>query len=589
MMLGAKRINILDLPAEVLFHIFSIVKFDSPFDLDGLHYFENLTQNTSDIKSLRLVCRTFASTCNPLLLPVVSCSLLDPEATDINKLEKISQNGDFSSSVRVVHVRLGFYDPVIAASLGNLALYLSWAWEEFVTEQHGIPFGRVSKIVRGWTLENQTDYESLQILRPIYNEYKRRYLLQLELHRSGSALRRLAQAMARMPAATRLVLDDEQPCASSRLGPLMLASLGKAYGPNYDDLSCLAAPMSWLDCWQLKTKFDRSPFDECRPPIDILINLPVMIHRAGIRLTGFRVLNLQIPSYVPAWDMLDRAEEMADPVDLAKPAELIEACRSLKVLEITPEYWLGGCMRSGGKYMAAAHNRSCFSWPVRDPTRRLRPWTLFFDIVRCMLSETLRQIHLDSPILPFNPIIEGFWPPSLDLHFEFDFGQRMFADHPTPDLEVLHLSNTDIGVPFGLGALLRGAGRLREVRLSDVQVGPLASLDGHPSEDGWAWLIQVLREVFPRMYQNWSATGSSRSDVVPSANLVLLEHISWMEYTGSPTRLETLAKSLFEDKLDHGFTAVENYIRGAADINPLVEAYERYPVDDWDNYSTFAF
>ncbi|TLD25420.1 hypothetical protein PspLS_05919 [Pyricularia sp. CBS 133598] len=589
MILGAERTGILDLPVEVLFHIFSMVKFDSHFDLNGLHYFENLTQNTTDIKNLRLVCRTFTSTCTPLLLPVVSCSLLDPEATDINKLETISQNGDFSSSVRVVHVRLGFYDPVIAASLENLALYLSWAWEEFATEQHGSPFDRVHKIVRGWALENPTDHKSLQILRTIHTEYKRRYSLQLELHRSGSALSRLAQAMARMPAATRLVLDDEQPSASSRLGPLILASLGEANGPSYSGLSNFAAPISWFDCWQLKTKFDRSPFNECRPPIDILINLPVKIYRAGIGLTGFRVLNLQIPSYVPAWNMLDRVEEMAGPINLAKPAELIEACRSLEVLEITPGYWLGGGMRSGGKYLAVVCNRSCFNWPVRDPTRRLRPWTLFFDIVRCMLSRNLRQIHLNSPILPFNPIIEGFWPPPLDIHFEFDFGQRMFADHPTPNLEVLHLSNTDIGVPFGLGAVLRSAARLREVRLFDVQVGPLASPEGHPSEDGWAWLIQVLREVFPRMYENGSVTGSSRSAMVRSANHILLKYVSWMEFTGSPTKLGTLAKSLFEDELDDGFTAVDNYIRGAADINPLVKAYEMYPVDNWDNYSTFAF
>ncbi|TLD14679.1 hypothetical protein PspLS_11055 [Pyricularia sp. CBS 133598] len=125
-------------------------------------------------------------------------------------------------------------------------------------------------------------------------------------------MRRPAQAMARMPAATRLVVDDDQYRVPSHLGPLVLATVGAEH------LKSIHGPATALDL--------------CHPPIYLIINLPAAVYQAGVALTCLRLLNLQLPQYVPAWDS---GVPYMRPLKLSGRNELREACWALQVLKVT--------------------------------------------------------------------------------------------------------------------------------------------------------------------------------------------------------------------------------------------------------------
>ncbi|KAI6362910.1 hypothetical protein MCOR25_006058 [Pyricularia grisea] len=566
---NTSAIHILDFPTEVLSSIFGFVKFDGFFELDGLNYFENLTQNTASIKSLRLVCIKFSTIATPLLLPVASCSVLDSKSLDV--LDEISHHATFSSLVKVVHARIGFFDAVITKDPTNLATYLSWAWRKYSESNNNAPSALVDAVVDDWERlskdpSSEVGAESLRILHSIHAEYKRRYLAQWDIHRSGTALRRLARAMARMPAATRLVIDDDRYRVPSHLGPLMVATVGAGVVDD-SSLAALAAPMSWCNCWQFKDiHAPVTALESCHPPIDLVINLPVAVHQAGVALTCLRILNLQIPEALPAWDS---GSVYLRPLKLSGREELREACQTLQVLEVTlGDYSIRGCC-SGGVRTSVQHTRN-LGWG-HQPESEVQS-TLLAHVVKLMLSKSLRHLHLDSTSLDFRLLNNENWQDD-------DFCEHMFGDHPLPNLEVLHLSNNALGDGEELIQLILKSEAIYQFRLRDVRIGVL----GHPWEvfesGGWAKILEVLREQTPRMRENELRLRGWVLDETP----VRIRSVNWSEISGSPRELYFVAQSLFTEEID-GFTAVEHYIRGATDKNPLVELDKLYPYDEWDNY-----
>ncbi|KAI6556704.1 hypothetical protein MCOR08_009787 [Pyricularia oryzae] len=568
---STSAVHILDFPTEVLSCIFGFVKLAEPFELDGLRYFENLTQNTTSIKSLRLVCTKFSTIATPLLLPIASCSVLDSKSLD--RLDEISHHAIFSRLVKVVRVRLGFLDEVIAKDPVNLATYLSWTWRRHSKASDNAPSPLVDAVVDDWerlSMDPSSDVgaESLRILKSIHAEYKRRYLAQFEAHRSGASLRRLAQAMARMPAATRLVMDDEdhQYRNTSHLGALLIATVG-AEVVDESSLAALAAPMSWYSCWHLKsTRAPDTALKLCHPPIDLIINLPVAVHQAGVALTGLRIINLQIPRYVPAWDS---GAPYLRPLKLSARDELREACRTLQVLEVTPVIYVIGnhCTKDCKEAVDPVEN---FGWTYQ-PERRVQ-WTRFATIVKLMLSKSLRHLHLDSPSISFRL---ASW---ANAHNGDDFCEHMFGGYPLPNLEVLHLTNNSIGKGSELIQLIRNSEAIYQVRLIGISMRILADSGELIEEEGWSLVVDGLQEQTPRMRDNWLRLRGSVMNDEP----VRITSASWGELNASPPELWDLGKDLFAKEID-GFSAVEDYIRGATDQNPLVEAQKLYPYEEWDH------
>ncbi|TLD19834.1 hypothetical protein PspLS_09636 [Pyricularia sp. CBS 133598] len=592
MKVKAREIGLAGLPSETLFQIFNNVKFNGPFDADGLRYFERFARNGDDIMNIRLSCHRFAKIAAPLISQVAHCSIFDPQS--LASFERLSQDSFFSKQVQVVHVHLGFHDPLIAKSQEALAALLSTMWDEyiqnmpkdgdFVTEI--IP--QVMETVKYWSLVadgpkkpaainknpitdvNKSDAgfgTSMRILDLIHNEYRRRYLAQQYLRKSGDGIRRVAKAMARMPHATRLVLDDDHSPGPENLGSLMVTILGEG-SKNVFDSSCslLAILLSWATCWKFKKDDDipmNSPLRYFRPPIDLIIDLPVAVHAAGVKLTGLRILGMQVPKEVPAWDCYDPYNWVQNPphnfsnqINLPEPEELREACKELIVLEITPMYG----------YNCFEKPRNAVTSPFRD--RNDYDLTRLSGVVKYMMPETLTQIHLDCASIVYRP----------EQGFQEEYSDKLFKASRWPKLQVLHIQNARIrNAETSLLQMIRELSDLCEVQLDHLALISFYRPPNMAAQAGWSYLIENLRDEIPRLCENREKRGLKQKLPLIIRRATVSERIAFEAYCCLQI-YQVHVDDLFNrrDIRDAtGRTKVDKYLQGDIQINPLVTLNER--------------
>lgn len=104
---STRPIHLLDLPNEILAHIFVYVRgppyINEPIWLGTLGYWDG---GPKEIKNTRLVCRKFCNESSHLLMPAVSISA---NPSSLARLEGISRHPLIAKGVRTVRVIVHFY------------------------------------------------------------------------------------------------------------------------------------------------------------------------------------------------------------------------------------------------------------------------------------------------------------------------------------------------------------------------------------------------------------------------------------------------------------------------------------------------
>ena len=512
--------SLFDLPDELLDQILAEVKWGAPAApaLDALQFYEKLTQNTASIQRVRLTCRRLALRASTLLLPVASVSISDPSSVD--RLEQIASHRAFAPYVKAVHVYLDFYEPKLMTDIWALAGHLLHVWRgSDLARWEGGAWARVFddwEILRNGELGKEgperrgETLKSYGLLRREHLEYRRRYEAQQRL--CPLVVERIAKAMARMPRATRLVLDD-----------------GPDTPPHPDAISVpgkggwLTAPTTWATAFKL---------GRGDPPIDTLFSLPLAAHQAGVRLTALRIHRLRLPSEFPLWLMPDQDWDSPPPPEAAK---LREACSSLRVFEFTPGY-----------------EPDC--WPTASPTYLKWPYTSVPFLLRPQLKETLEWILTASG---------SFTHVRVDLqmiHAGVSYELAMpAAPWPWPHLQVLHLQDGELEVVTLRHFLSATANTLAKLQLDGMYLcsQSVGSWPGVQGPYSWSTVLDQLRA------HRHSSGGRLTIQINRPCGA------EFDDQTVSETDMAHI-RSLF-DPADGGPSAVDLFIQSLTDRNPVVQ------------------
>lgn len=530
----AHSTTLLDLPDELIDQILAEVKWGAPTApsvLDTLQFYETLTQNTASIQLVRLTCRRLASRASGVLLPVASVSISDPSSID--RLEQIANHPAFAPCVKAVHVCFDFYEAELAADPRALAAYLLHLWHglALLTGVGGPLWARIindwKAVCNGEKAIQQRDskgdnQEGVQLLSRLHLEYKRRYEAQQRL--GPSVVQRIANAMALMPRATRLVLDD---------GPatLRVGNIHAILTPStQEELEWLIPPTRWATAFKL---------GRGSPPIETLFSLPTAVHNAGVKLTGLRIHRLQLPYMLPLWrPAANQHWEWTDP-PLPETVELRSACRWLRVFEFTPGY-----PSERWPVAAAVPTDTPSEWPG-DRDSHLWPHKMgLYEVLDHILTASRELTHV-----------------RVDLHkihagVSYHLSSKHPGSWPWPRIRVFHLENGDLETTTVPRFLRATAGTLAELHLSDMW------LCSRARGFSWASLLDQLRA-------HNGATGG-RPTTIRLRRPRGAEFV-WLDLSDDDrAHLDSLFDHVGGD--DDGLSAVDRFIQGLGDCNPVVEA-----------------
>ncbi|KAK4039604.1 hypothetical protein C8A01DRAFT_16436 [Parachaetomium inaequale] len=583
--------SLLDLPDELLDQILAEVKWGAPaptFDLDGLQFYENLTQNTdtASIQRMRLTCRRLASRASVLLLPVASVSINDPASVD--RLEQIAGHAGFAPYVKAVHVYFDFYRADLANDIQLMAEHLIRkgaklllaSSAEATAAQPLFPGGRTSadwhRILSNWGVfyygdiasgtkdtsslapgpaagegeEEQEESKGVRLLRREHAEYTRRYEAQQCL--AGSVVERIARAMARMPRATRLVLDD---------GPDTSAPPSDMAVPA--DGEWLATPTTWASAFTIN--------GVGLPPIKALFALPAAVHRAGVELTGLRIHRLRLPSEFPLWLPLEGAVGDSSPSQgngdppPREAEELRAACTSLRVFEFTPGY-------DPDSWRSNSLNH--IEWP------RMSTWsgprTRLDEVLDWMLgpSQNLQHVRVDLQMIHAGVTHELAMPP----------GPRW------PRIRVIHLQDGHLETATLTSFLKATAGTLARLHLDGMHLFP-ARVDTWPYSPvpySWSSVLDLLRAHCREGEHSGSGSSHNSTGPVRTTTAAAAAREPLIVQVRRPAGAEFDDRSLSETDMAHirglfepgpdagegcsGMSVVDRFIQGLSERNPLVEA-----------------
>ncbi len=547
--------TLLGLADELIDQILAEVKWGSPTTpppaaFDVLQFYERLAQDTASIQSVRLTCRRLYSRTSALLLPAASVSISDPSSID--RLEQIAGHGAFAPHVKAVRVAFNFYEADLAADARKLAAYLLHIWRE-----SSLLTGPMwSRVFDDWDAfchveeaahdpkdeEQRGDSESIQLLSSLHLEYQRRYEAQKPCL-ALSGIRRIASAMARMPRATRLVLDDgpDAPHGPNSCLDTEAAATATATPLAERELSWLVAPTRWTTAFKLGRN---------TPPIEALFSFPAAVHKAGVELTGFRIHRLGIPGEFPIW-WLEKSLHRTGPPP-REVSELREACRALRVFEVTPDY---------GPRCCTTARPTVYDWP-----RRSRSWLWHLPVGQLFewmttAANGLTHIHVDVQTNELS-------------YASYDLSEKLVRPWPWPHLQVFHQKDGYLNRDVLAELLAATPGTLAELYLDDLDLG-------WPREGvAWTYYLDELRAQCCR-------TASSRAATGRCPLTVRLRRPRGAEfYPGvlPKSEVENLL-SLFDSVGDDGFSAVDRFLNGLSDRNPMAEA-ARTPLYSWTRERT---
>lgn len=310
-----RPLNILDLPDELLRHIFLHVRGDTTtFNFDDC---DDGGDDVEQVKDLRLTCRRFCATSSHLLMFYVKVDLT-PES--LAHLDRVSQHPTISKGIRAVKVCLGgHFESEISHDTRAFARYQisklassADVWEDKPFDVLLTAYDRAISITESF---NEAAQNGLDESRPEHvmlgnaqECYRNHYKFQVFLHR-GAFARAIVSAMLRMPTATWLSIQDTRPM----LGPDHKASI--IFPEDLEDLSML----------QLKLQAPRFSWGMERngglssPPVDLTPGILSSIGEAGIRLIGLKI-DVPLPENLSLFS-----------ADQVKPSKLQASSKQLSV------------------------------------------------------------------------------------------------------------------------------------------------------------------------------------------------------------------------------------------------------------------
>jgi len=444
-----RPLRILDMPDEILIKIFGYVKGWHP----NIRYFYQFAVGVSEVKNLRLTCRRFCSTSSHLLVHFLRVEM---DSSSLSCLEEISCHPTIAKGVAAVRVILSFYDSVMADDIWAFADYsmeklrettefferivsvdyetkVLHAPEETVLET----IDKFKAVLESWeafidgTPDDPANVEDLSyrmVIRKAHEEYRRRFAEQQRMREDGTFLQTVAAVMARMPRATRLeVRDNESACYGKRPYFFEQAKDNEALGRG------LVFSIGWEEA---------RVYNLGQPPAEILVKLPLAVHKAGVLLTGLSI-ELSIPEDFEAFAPSEQEAQ-----------NLTAAMQRLKTFEFCPRGTKGPSF-----------------WPAREP-EEIQHLSRYLTAI--LDTETIDRIHLDfssiwdqdtQPTFSLGPIISlRSWPKlfafaSIAVPFHLAELER-FIDHISPATMILDMNQMHMlrgNWADGLDLLRKGA------------------------------------------------------------------------------------------------------------------------------------
>ncbi|KFA69492.1 hypothetical protein S40285_05659 [Stachybotrys chlorohalonatus IBT 40285] len=297
-----RSLGLLDLPDEILASIFELAA--EPWN-DEYHL-------SRDIANCRLACRTMCRLSSRFLLRSVA---VDVRATSIARLQEISCHPVFSKGVRSVKVIINYYPREISVSLRAFAEYHCRQLEIATTtlgarlrrRPETIPdiqnaktiINEANDIIHGWhraAREDQAapaagkDVQHQLLIRRAFEDYQKLYRDSHDLRHIRNFFFVIANAMAVMPFARRLVLCDDV-----NMGPRRL--------PSFHDCLDVSSRLyvAMLEPWSYRAG-THAAF--AHKGCEIYFDLPVAIHHAGVTLEDLDVKLSSLAVFMPSQEVI---------------------------------------------------------------------------------------------------------------------------------------------------------------------------------------------------------------------------------------------------------------------------------------------
>lgn len=288
-----RPLNILDLPDELLRHIFLHIRGDTTtFNFDDC---DDSGDDVQQVKDLRLTCRRFCATSSHLLMFYVKVDLT-PES--LAHLDRVSQHPTISKGIRVVKIYLGrHFDPEISHDFRAFAGYQGsklrrsirfWKMNIWHPLRHRElsqeAIDRAILIAESFqkAAQNGLDENCPEhvLLRQAQECYSQHYKYQLSLQR-GAFAQAIVSAMLRMPTAVWLSIDDGDMTPT-------FAAVEKAESIVPGDLEDLSALQLKLQVPRFSWMMERYR-ELSNPPVDLIPSILLAIGEAGIGLIGLEI------------------------------------------------------------------------------------------------------------------------------------------------------------------------------------------------------------------------------------------------------------------------------------------------------------
>lgn len=516
--------NILELPPELLTHIFSFFKFydgqlSSPLFVEFEHYGRN-GDNIRDLQNIRLSCGQFYGASSCFLLDSVDVGLNGP---DLAHLEEISRHPYISKGIKAVRVNLDMYHPsfpdeelfLIAACqaldetiIFNVTQLGQWDRDPPPSAQSIYTLEKMKEMTelnsRTFSIyerhltklrQSQNDpadepadehaRKSIAAFRLAFAQFVNLAREQHDVVRRGTFVKTVAQAMARMPTATKLILTDTNILRASQ------PTRSPTWGPTFDNFH-LSMEMARNPFLYLRDRLIRTSSWKDSPapqalPLRLLHELPVEIAKAGTTLTHFENQVL-----VPSIGDLDAALSQQDISVLSSIGQTLRVFYwdGRGILE--PEVDESGFIKFGGYLRALATGKKLQRLSIKaEFARKVVSMRSFFtpttrlssNLKVCVLTGCAFHLRdLSAFLSPYGHkslfaqwtricLLSGSWADALDiLRAKFDWHSTLAE---AGGAECASMSNEEAALIFRYGS----------IRLGDINEATKYIQSGHPERD----------------------------------------------------------------------------------------------------------
>ncbi|EAW19534.1 uncharacterized protein NFIA_026080 [Aspergillus fischeri NRRL 181] len=353
--------TIVDLPADILLQIFGYfqdsrigrrAQIDWRSPARGCE--EDIARKTAreTIRQIRLVCSLFNDLASPLLCPILR---VDLDQESMNGAVELCKRPRIAQGVHAIQVGLQYrpeelvsdcsrFKDYFKLQLDEVAHRCDWLWgNESDDETEGREDLREyreatrnhDKVRSSWDAYFHSDEsdendenddvaeaeadEHMGILVRGYNEYCKKHEEQLQLITSGSFVTMLARCISQLPNTVTLGFTDEmEPLYDRNNWTILMRDMSLLPG-------MMSAALQWEKIDNLRHGNDLLTRDAKLTPARILFDLPVAIHKSGIKL---RYLDLGPFPCRSSFSLLC-PETVSNPTDSAAWSALRAACSSL--------------------------------------------------------------------------------------------------------------------------------------------------------------------------------------------------------------------------------------------------------------------